>query len=706
MYTSKKLRTYARNPYRSLLDDATMLYSIMRHCYNIDTTTIKETLKGLHVRELDYEIEELDDLTVEKLITNFDISQLRQMSFTTNELKSFAFIKAFLTGYVDIITDLLSDNMIYKYQYVTIPNNLDAFFKEACLIDYKGNSFKAFRTHKNRILVLAESPNKKLLADIYLISLKLFDIIRVSEMEKGITQTSLKDIMKRTEEMGIENELNDESLAFILDQLKCQKILTSSTGHNFKYLQYNEIDSLSNIVFCTANLQENITAGYAERFSKELNINWDNNSVMMGKKKIFTLPTMAAVQSNISESILDINLNGIPVNWWLKSSRMQKLIHNEDIPVNKIELSQFGKYVFKNEKGEINIKSKNIIRQLEQIPFVLENISTEDIIADVDYRIKNMTFSDDNMPPLREDKNKEFIQEGELRVDSEPEDNEDDDMVEDSMGQLSGDMMRSMMSGFNLKSMNFTFTPAEDSSDSDSSEHDYEEGIFQNVSERSATDSTKSSENNFLTKDDFLHMIADYKETTTEFIKDVSHSVNTLKNIGDPTFNVVYNNMVPSTLLNHYGVQDKIGLLYRLKQILVLSKYITDMELLQCVTLLKKLLDNLSVKDEWKVDNDLVLRLDTDSNWRLFVKCVDNFDERTRNKVILKGGFTSKGDDNYPYIYVPLPDGRSKKQFAAFADNMAITEHLPMQTLNNCYQRLFTRPSQRVGYIMELLEEL
>jgi hypothetical protein len=225
-------------------------------------------------------------------------------------------------------------------------------------------------------------------------------------------------------------------------------------------------------------------------------------------------------------------------------------------------------------------------------------------------------------------------------------------------------------------------------------------------SDDSKSGSSKSDNfDEYMTSDQFKKMIPKTSTSDVTFIKGESHSISSLKKIGDPTREIIERCFVSRDLLRSYGVHDKLALLYRLKQIFILCEYVSDVELVECMTIVSKIMDSLEAKDEWKISADTVLKRDSDFNFNIFAKYENNFPIDVQEQILEQGGIR-ENLEGHSWIFVPLPEPRKKALLEQMHVNMKITNYMPMQILDNCYSRLFEQPFRRTGYILQLLEEL
>lgn len=941
----KKLRTYARNPLRVLIDDACLLYCLMKHCYLKDDASTKHALMQLHIGSLKYE-SDVSDLTFRRLIEDFDIDALNQIGFTKNEQKIHSFLKAFLTGDIEPLTILSNDNTVYKYQYVDPPYQFRDIFSECVIYEYRGHYFKAYR-HKTTktIIVQVENVSKKHLTDAWLIALRLLCNMTETEFNANISQLTLKEFSQSTRDRTFTRVCEDSRLRDFLNFINTETVFEYNYATNRSKFEHWRNDSCSgkNITFVQTQNHEIISAGKTEQYNKSIRISWESNSVFMGFKKIFTLPMLSCTQSNITESNIDLDLNGIDINWWLKASRMQSLFHNDKIHLNRNDFNAFGKYLIQEEGNMIQLRSKRNIQTLKNFPTHLPDMSLNEIQRKLENRIKTMHFNDDMPPPNRflEDKKEktfdvgkiasnivsderllfmdideigdeldldinfmktmhlkeaipikpsqvvtsedQFIKETEssneddynasddfsadfLRnmtakskmscetivpqhdenlpenresvsnitgTQSEHDDISDYDEEYDPNNDMSSDFLRSMvrmgkmkateetiedsykdpeeeefmdsaqmrsmfdniehqkmrlehssteqgadlsldfmknmfkktvesdtritddessqfvMPKFDMSRIKITIhdtssedgtTKSEDNTkqleedtlgglkeddmrrlipkisfagfkhmelEMESDEDDDFEGRLVRDSEPSGSSQSSKSEANeaYLTKNEYRSVRPLMEGKMMEFMKATPHSMKIFKEIGDPTYFIVNKNIITKDNIMTYSTKDKLGLLYQLNQIMHLSHHISDLELMESVTMSTHIIESFLGRNEWTIEKDYVLGFDKDANFEIYIKYKDDFDDIMKEKAIKKGAI-SRNVDGESFLYIPLAKSRKEKMLERFAENSSLDEAVSLKIIHDCHRRLFIDPNERAGFILQLLDEL
>jgi len=278
-----------------------------------------------------------------------------------------------------------------------------------------------------------------------------------------------------------------------------------------------------------------------------------------------------------------------------------------------------------------------------------------------------------------------------------------EEAVEDPSGQLPADVMRRMFKKIDMSSFQYTEL------DMESDEDDEREAIeFKEDSGRSS--SSRSSENkneNYLTYNEFKKMAPFREEKTIDFVKSTSHTASIFKRIGDPTQFVINKYLLTDEKIMTYSVKEKLGILYKLKQLLILCRHITDLELLDTVVICNKILKSLDFREEWTLGEDIVLKKDRNGNFNLFVKCDDVLPLDMITKIKEKGGFQEFNTVNSCVsTYVPISKSKRDNYFEVYSSSSNTADDISFDVINKCYHRMFYQPLKRAGFILQMLEEL
>jgi len=793
----QKFRTFTRNEFRVLIDDMVLVYALTKMMYKIPDDMVKRVMMNLEISSLqDFEhFGVREKLTSRKFLESYNLQEMKILNFTNSELKSFAFIRAYVTGDLNQLLEIINQDFIYTYQYLHVESQLQDVCKEIVEFEYQHQTFRALRLKNptENIIVLSDSPKKSTLTDAMLIARKLFNKIRLLDLERNFGTVPLRSMQE------IENTQNDKEW-FSINRVKLLKLFEihgiistcemDEKGFNrFKRLESDE--DIINIykkdtkqLFYVSNHFTTSITGPKEFINRKLNINWETGVIMVGKRKLFNLPVLGAQQSNHTDVNRDISLNGISLNWWLKASRIEKLIKRDKLPINKDDFEIFTGIEILDNKKLLGIEINNAVHVLDQLPSKMLKTLPEDmqtIIENRLYRPNHFIIGEDANKIKKEMQKKDKIQlmpkrtieditiETETAMKQEEEkfipksmENELDDLLADFEMEMNfepgkieesksstQDNIEIQISDAEKMNLEFEKTQTYEEMMMELDEINLDNIVFKQLDDTEMQEvedevikqlehDSESSNSNpinrdiFLDFDEFQHFEAQNITENVIFSSSQSRTKTILETIGNPSTYVVKNNYIDSHTLDLVPTKEKLGLLYRLNEILQCVIGITDLELLLAVTLAVEILKSITKNEEWLIKDDFVLRLDDSTNkLGVFLKYEGILDEIQKKGLKEKGGHirrqkivkledgtkvrqsvrsfvtaTLKPDEFEEYALIPLNEVRLNELLNSCTDGFSIETFLNINILKNCYHRLFKEPFVRTGFALELLNEL
>jgi len=700
----KKMRTTTKNPYKAMIDDAALLYSMVRHSYSKPIKEVKEILNRLKIN--DPNSSDNVSYSFADLMTK-NVTDIKSYGFNHNEMKTFCFLKAFMTDNSKELSEIVNEKLVYTYQYDTLSGFLSEIFSESVRYDYQNVKFRAMKFKGSKqIIVLTDTPQKHLLTDAFLIGQKLFNIIKQSELEKNVSQTPLRSIMDNPTLNSADEIMSDSAFSQFKEQMNIYNALSKEGEQSFYMFRDANTEKYNRMIFFSVLDIDGLYSSQDERINKQISIDWDQSSVYVGSKKMFTLPVLGCVQSNCSYLEDDIELNGLSANWWLNESRIRHFIHEEDIPTTRQIYDELGSYLLENDNYLFALSCCNKLESLKDIPAVKMFLSNYNIVDNLRERIRKKKFNCKEsapefvLPSDNDNGGNDILSEEETEEEQKLYSSDDDipdDFIEDEFGELSEEQLKKLMEG--EMDMEFEgFNVIEDEEDSDI--EDFEQEKIRN------DDSTGSSKSDpqYLKFHEFRNMVPKISTADIIFTSGKSHSTQRLRRLGDPTHYIVKKGYADRSAVFTAKVKDKVGMLYKLKTILSLADYINDNELLLAVTLLSEILYSFNTRDEWTIREDFVLYKNVDDDYDIFLKYTGAVSESGKISICKKGGHYIRTPDT-DYVLIPIPEDKKRQLLDSISDDMEISKFLNVKPLENCYKRLFKEPFRRIGFASQLLAE-
>uniref|UniRef100_A0AAT9H819 RNA-directed RNA polymerase L n=1 Tax=Rhizopus microsporus phasma-like virus 1 TaxID=3156537 RepID=A0AAT9H819_9VIRU len=756
----KKFRTFTKNEFRVLIDDLVLIYALTKMMYKVDDHITKKILNNICIGSLkDFEhFGVREKLVSYDMLTTYNLNELKIMNFTNNELKSYAFLKAFVTGDLQPLLEIINQDFTYTYQYIHVPMEYKKIIKEIVEFDYQRCTFKAIRLDNpsDDILLFSELPKKSLLTDAMLIARKLFNKIRLNELERNFGTVPLRSMQEV--EQSQENlewfSVNRQILIKFLRDIEISSVCEiDSKGFNrFNYIEDDQtiVEILKRQTkqhFFVARKFTSQINGPNEFINRKLDINWETATIYVGKRKLFTLPILGAQQSNHAEVINDIKLNGISLNWWLKATRIEKLIKREKVPITKDDFLLFTDVEILDNKKLLGIEINNALHVLDKLPSKLFKTLPEDMQVIIENRLFHPDYSIigktdktvlqrklnniKNTEKIAKSHRTETIDETNINITMDKDmASEMDDLLADfdfkpAVEQSYEDMMKEL-DEINLDNVVFKQL------DEDEMQEVEDEVIRQLEHESGSSNSNNINKDLFLDFDEFQNIEAQNIVENVFFSSTQNRTQTILESIGNPSTYVVNKNYIDSHTLDLVSTKEKLGLLYRLNDILQCVVGLTDLELLLTVTLVIEILKSISKNEEWLIKDDFVLTYDSDQNkLNLFLRYEGFLDETQKAGLKKKGGKikrqkivdigdgikirqsvksyvtnTLKEGEFEEYALIPLNEDRTMELLNQCITGFTIESFLNITILKDCYYRLFKEPFVRTGFALELLNEL
>jgi hypothetical protein len=204
-----------------------------------------------------------------------------------------------------------------------------------------------------------------------------------------------------------------------------------------------------------------------------------------------------------------------------------------------------------------------------------------------------------------------------------------------------------------------------------------------------------------------------------------------LESIGDPTKKVIEEMYATDVQLDMITTKEKLGLLYRLNDILVCTPVLKDSEILYALTFANNIFKTFTKSEEWILFDDFIVEMNSESQLEIFMKyegelspekivkllenggklkkqrIKDNFRGlRSRGSVRSQSLFNVPPDELENYFLIPLNRIRKIEILNQCSNSFIIDKFVGMHVLQECYKRLYKQSFVRTGFALELIEEL
>jgi len=731
----KKLHTFVRNEYRMMIDDAVLIFALLTQAYKVEYSIVRRVLNNIRVKS-EYIIDKDNKIDSHSLWNNISIQDLRTMGCSNNELKSFAFLKNFVTGDIEDIYYIINQDFSYMYQYKYVKNEYNSLVKEIVEFVYMKTFFRCVLFKNEHVIIMTNDRKKMLLTDAYMIGLKLLNKIKLYELEKNFGSMTLRDVQKNTlskGQIGFFIEHKDQLFRFLDEQSMIGvqimnenqttrlNILDSKDYVNSISLNDNLFSSCKFFVISHGNDIESSNTDY---INKHVRIDFNTMSVFNGRRKVFGLPVMSCQQSNTVEVVNDLDLNGLSLNWWLDNKRIKKLITQDDIIISKEEFDAIVNFYMKNDKVLLCANVINLIDKMKSLPQRFLDKLPDETLNEIERRMfKNVSETNEDMTAFN------FLQRTSLKS-ANPKSVEE---LEESSGKidlLENDTFNDSSSDFNAEDLDFDidmddvlFEEVQEDSDDE-----IEDEIIKIANDQS--DESTSSKESLIHFNDFQFIVPTLQENDV-IIVNSTRTKSLLESIGDPTQYVIQKMYANTTHMDFLTSREKAGLLYRLNDILVCAPMISDVELLMTLTLANNLIKSFGKNEEWVLYEDYVLEQNDDGCLDIFLRYEGILPLDQEERLKAKGGrikynqirYTNSGkkirslvnseiisklpaEQLEKYYLIPLAIGRKKEVLEHCCKRFTIDKFLGVNHIYDCYSRLYKESFTRGGFVLEILNEL
>jgi len=400
-YTSelyfRKQHIFTKDQIRLCIDDMLVIYGFLKHTCNLEQSTIKQ-----YFRNLEY-YDRINDISHPclKVLSSYSFNNFVNTDPKSYELKAFAFLKWSLLDDPDPCYELLNHVSSYSYKY--IKPKLNSSFKEAVFIKYQNTSFIAY-LHENlqtepketTIVVLGDTIKKYKFTMVYVIALKLFNLISAGLFDTQLGNVSLDRVTNMNSSLisEIQKEYKGPTIQYFNNRWHSQDIknlvLDEDNTFNLKPFFYvPDLEVFSNLI--QGHLPNNLS------FESEI------STIMVGSLKYFTAPFLQCKQVGvIRESVECKSLLGIKFKWWLTNTNIQDLMnHNLDKlkDFKLIESIDKDTLIYDDFQGYFQRNQVLTVLDIKGIPQITQTKIKEDVseTLDMSFAMEDMGLDDFDM---------------------------------------------------------------------------------------------------------------------------------------------------------------------------------------------------------------------------------------------------------------------------------------------------------------------
>jgi hypothetical protein len=319
----QKTMSFTRDDVRLILDDLGLVYGLLKHGYKCKEVMIKQTLNNLVMKSPFEDTRVSKSMTISEVLMSYTSQTLTSLGCTSSELKTFCFLKAFMTDDPTELELILTERFSYSYKYITFLGSSGEDkeinqIKEQATITYNNITYKVVKLVTGLIVVYTNQDSRAGLLNVYLIAQKMFGDITQHKLEQLLGSTRFEGLPKVTINHIPKLHLND-------------KVLRATEPSFVEYSKVKPSDTIHPIVHTAHRITETSDKRGYQKVHPRFKINWETSTVYSGSEKIFTLPYLAYRQTNLSSVIGDLRLNGTNLNWWLTHDRIHDFIHGLEI---------------------------------------------------------------------------------------------------------------------------------------------------------------------------------------------------------------------------------------------------------------------------------------------------------------------------------------------------------------------------------------
>jgi hypothetical protein len=377
----KKNIDLTRDEVRLMIDDVALAYVLLKHGYGRTTTDISSALSTYR-----FMVQTIQDETRDKSLCDmfsYNIHQLMSIGCKNQEILRFIYLKSVLWGDMTDMYKYMETSFSYQYEYIAQSGIKNKMISDQVNFSYMECNFTSMKDQNGNIVLIADKTIKRGLLSAYIISLKLFNKIRMSDLEYMIMnptrsnieriRSSVKEGMDSLLRLGILKESNINSAVFLTG--KGMEIIPVQDPSLEDYVNiYGEPYIYIGGVEKSGNILKD------QSVTKRIEIYEDRSEVRTGASKIFSLPYLDCNQSNLSYVVENYNLNGLSLNWWLNMSRMRTYLQRGEVDIKRLDIVSFGKNLPELSDIQLDIAKSLPFKTARHIPPILRDGTTRDVI--------------------------------------------------------------------------------------------------------------------------------------------------------------------------------------------------------------------------------------------------------------------------------------------------------------------------------------
>jgi len=699
----KKLFNYTRNEIRLLIDDGMLVFGLLKHGYSVSSVEIKKCLNNLILRENTKGKTFEDKHTFKsfgQLCQDYDIHQLEELGCKTYELKAFAFLKAFLLDDPSDVKLIMDTQLSYTYSYQPVEKLFQVIgFNEKVEYTYMTNKFTAYNNTKTKIvIIITDCESYSLYTNAYSIALKLFNMITQSRLEAAIGNLSIKDLT-----------IDTDILETILTQCKLYnpKVFDKDVMNLCKFSDIQILKDTFLPFIYVDNLRHSYKKIKGDVIRKEFSINTDTSTIYVGHHKLYTVPYLSAVQSNVSYIPNDFDIGGLKLNWWLEYNRIRDFMHGQKLQVKKD--------VFDTIKMlDEDLRKVNDILQETRVERLLEELPTENIlpikIPKPEVKLGESKKTMEELKAYLGNNNQNTSYSENLATLNLPDTIFEPDLdfkMEFDMSDLGLDVKSELE---DIEQVN----PCEEINMNEFCDefivHELSDSDDELMPELERLEIEEQSSNSGSSNNDDLISIGNIKQLIPDFaivdksMMNIPYGVKAILEKGNPTAYVIRTSYIEDYQIERLSVDTKLKILVKLKTLLTNENKLSMYERLLIYLLSDSICSSMKRAGYlvWK-QNWVVRRVEGKLSLRYLLKnCQDhNLIHRAIDK-----GAEEVYIDGVHHLFIPLPYARLKPWIEDLRIDDHIDKFMNLNPIKQCYYRLFKVPYQSIIEATNILDEL
>jgi len=713
-FVYKKIFTHTKDEIRILLDDAILLYGILKHGYKIESTTLKTILPTLKIND------SIKSTMIRHYNTEHDlgyyikkcsIKELYSMGCRNYEMKNLAYLKAYLYDDPQGILDLMSENLTYTYSYAKLTSQEIKIMNatEKVEFTYINEKFVAYNSAHGVILFTEDQfVNKSINA--FKIAEKLFNKISQFRLENEISDTSLKELPL----IGI------ETMQSILENYEHSSVYNKLSHRFVDNLELSMSTKVELIpIIRVRHIRHTVKKLQGQPMVKDFRPDFENSTIYIGRQKLFTVPFLAVSQSNITVVGADTSVGGLKASWWLTHDRIYNFIHGDKISTeksifNSLDLTENTTRNFDLEGledavtrlweplPELGVETQNQVRRgaarydqgtMDELKMFLNK-----------EKLRTSNTTSEDIPEPTPEKN--YIEEG-INIDFEDLELCNDPGSDDSVDPLENYNLhkKEVKSSINIDLDEFEL--GSELSDDEELLNKEEAGY---VVEQSTDSSGRPLDTEIDPGDDLIAIgeLASLEpkfETVDRIYNNTTpFSINAILDKGHPTVYLIKTSYVEDYQLKSRSVTERLLCLIRLKTLYRDKSDLSSYEQLLVLTLADKIL----------MDFPRLNYLDWKDNWVLkflegkFEMCYLMIGCKSRaviDDALSKGAYEQEINEKH-HLFVKLPMKLKKKYTENIPLDVTTDNFLNMSPIVEAYIRLYRRKYCNMKELQDLLSEL